>query len=386
MDVSNAVNYHGAETITASLGAKLNQYGGVYISGQAYDYRKKIEVAASYHAAKANNGGERPNISELARDCHVSRKFVEKIEKELQNYGRVVDPKDILQNKEGPIGPGSKTIDENDSFVLLLLYLDEPSRTLSCYKESLELLTGTIVSESTISRFFREAFPYKAGLYRPNLVPYDKFKPANLEKAVEYLFFVAMVDPKRLKFGDEKLLKGQELFNRRVRRNPITGEIPPVLTSPDFRNTYTITGFCGIDTTVCPVWFDIHQYNNDAIEFAISLENAISGGFLKAGDILVLDNAAYHTGGENSVLEDFLWTNHGIFLIFLPPRCPEFNPIEIVWLTLVQRLKNFPLGLIRSVGADGVAIAAHFVLLGITHEEVAKFFLHAGVNGGRAEA
>lgn len=188
-----------------------------------------------------------------------------------------------------------------------------------------------------------------------------------------------MVDPKRLKFGDEKLLKAQDLYNRKVRRNPITGEIPPVLTSPDFRNTYTITGFCGIDPSVLPLWFDIHEFNNDATEFALSLENAINHGFLKAGDILVLDNAAYHTGGENSVLEDWLWSNYGIFLLFLPPRCPELNPIELVWLTLVQRLKTFPLELIRSIGTDGVAFAASWTLCGITHGDVQRFYTHAGL-------
>jgi len=62
------------------------------------------------------------------------------------------------------------------------------------------MITGAVVSESTVSRFFREAFPYSGGLLRPNLVPYDKFRPANLEKAVEYLSFIAMVDPVRKKF------------------------------------------------------------------------------------------------------------------------------------------------------------------------------------------
>lgn len=34
------------------------------------------------------------------------------------------------------------------------------------------------------------------------------------------------IAPERVKFGDEKSLKGQELYNRDVRRNPITNEVP----------------------------------------------------------------------------------------------------------------------------------------------------------------
>ena len=38
---------------------------------------------------------------------------------------------------------------------------------------------------------------------------------------------------------------------------------------------------------------------------------------------MVLDNAKIHVGGENTVLEDWLWTNFGVFALFLPPRSPE---------------------------------------------------------------
>jgi hypothetical protein len=82
---------------------------------------------------------------------------------------------------------------------------------------------------------------------KPNLVPYDKFRPENVARMHEYVNFIVQFKPSQLKFGDEKSLKGQDLFCRRVRRNPITGEVPAVTTTPDFRNTHSITGFCGID-------------------------------------------------------------------------------------------------------------------------------------------
>ena len=79
---------------------------------------------------------------------------------------------------------------------------------------------------------------------------------------------------------------------------------------PDFRNTHSITGFCSICPTKPPVVFRIHEGNNDAEQFAIDVELAIGSGYIRPGDVLVLDNAAYHIGRENVVLEDWLWDNH----------------------------------------------------------------------------
>ena len=128
-----------------------------------------------------------------------------------------------------------------------------------------------------------------------------------------------MLDPERLIFADEKLIKGQELFNRLVRRNPITGEKPAMTPDPDFRNTHSITGFCSFSSEKRPVVFRIHEGNNNAEQFAQDVEEAVACGYVRPGDILVIDNAAYHTGRGNNVIEEWLWDDHGVLLIFLPP-------------------------------------------------------------------
>mmetsp|Transcript_26591 Transcript_26591/g.40981 ORF Transcript_26591/g.40981 Transcript_26591/m.40981 type:complete len:142 (+) Transcript_26591:650-1075(+) len=87
---------------------------------------------------------------------------------------------------------------------------------------------------------------------------------------LEYVATVSTIDPSRIKFGDEKHLKGQELFNRKVRRDVLTGVVPASLTTSDFRNTYTITGFCGIDPRSTPVWYNIHDDTNGASELPSS--------------------------------------------------------------------------------------------------------------------
>ena len=209
-----------------------------------------------------------------------------------------------------------------------------------------------MVHRNTISRFFLNAFPHRGGLCRPCLVPFDKFRPCNAERAVEYIDFLSCLDPRRVKFGDEKHLKSGEVFTRKSRRHVITGEVPFMMALPDFTNRYTLTGFCSIDPRTPAVWCSIHESTNDADQFALELEYAIQSRFLLAGDVLVLDNAQIHSGRENSVLEDYLWRNYGIFLLFLPARCPEWNPQEQVWRHLVMNLRQYPLNAIRCMGGE----------------------------------
>ena len=81
----------------------------------------------------------------------------------------------------------------------------------------------------------------------------------------------------------------------------------------------------------------------------------------------MLDNSANHSGKENTVLEDWLWEEHRIFVLFLPARTPEWNPIELVWNILEERLKHYDW---RTVcGTDRVVKAAATVLNRITHKE-----------------
>ena len=62
---------------------KRNINGGYYEPGKQYDLSTKVVVAELYCSRRRTGGGNRPNISQLAIDCHVGRAFVLKIEGEL---------------------------------------------------------------------------------------------------------------------------------------------------------------------------------------------------------------------------------------------------------------------------------------------------------------
>jgi transposase len=110
---------------------------------------------------------------------------------------------------------------------------------------------------------------------------------------------------------------------------------------------------------------------NDAANFSDQIVMAIHLCWLLPGDVLVLDNAAIHNGGDNSDLENWLWQNFRIYLIYLPARTPEWNPIELVWNILVQRLNVFCLSAAKQIGGKhSLVVATMIVLNAITHKEV----------------
>jgi hypothetical protein len=211
----------------------------------------------------------------------------------------------------------------------------------------------------------------------PNLVPYDKFCPRNIEKAVKYTRALARIDPGRLKYADEKSLKGKDICNKLARQDPFTGIVPPTMVDPDLQNTYSIIGICGISRQSIPVWYRITQSTVDAKLFALEIEDAVASCFLWPGDVLVMDNATNHTGKENTVLEDWLWEEHSTFALFLPARTPEWNPTELLWNCMSMRLKHNEWDNLH--GLSWAVHAAIYILDRITHREVESFYRKSGV-------
>jgi hypothetical protein len=365
------------DDIIAEHGARENANGGIFIPGASYGYEKKLEVAAAYHRGLEMNPPA--TVTSISRECKVGQKFVDKVLEELNVNGRVLRPTDIEREER------CTKISGFAATVILRRYMEEPSRSKRSYRDLLFAYTGIVVCERTINNFFLKSLPFRGSMVKPNLVPLDKFRPENVANMIEFVNFIVTERPRNIKWGDEKNLKGQELYCRKVRRNPLTGEIPSVTTDPDFRNTHNITGFCGIDTRTNPVWYRITRNAegmNDSECFFDSIVDAINDGFLRCGDVLVLDNAAIHNGGDNEAMAEWLWSRFDIFVAWLPTRSPELNPIELVWSYLVQKLQTYPLTILRqnmrAIGcsSDAAAYVAKEILDGVTHDLVWRCVKH----------
>ena len=125
--------------------------------------------------------------------------------------------------------------------------------------------------------------------------------------------------------------------------------------------------------------YGIAEGINNAENFAVHMIVAVQAGFSLPCDVLVLDRAVIHIGEQSTILANWLWDNFRIFLLLLPARTPEWNPIELVWNILIQRLKTFSPFLAMQMGSHSLVQASSIILDNITHSEVEGCFRKAGV-------
>ena len=369
------MNLPNRDQLASSSGREINCHGRMYLNGSASSMDFKLAVADTYQSM-ARQSGRRPVLEHIAQHHRVDRKFVRKIEAELFAHGMLLSPKEIRVNQDRPIGPGSMTLSNTELYIIIRLYYEDPNRHLRNYRDWLIIITGNAVCIDTISRVLLHGFPYKGNLVKPNLVPIDKFKPENEVRAYEYLKALFFLHPDKVLFGDEKHFKGEEVYNRKVRKSPLDGNTPAIITDSDFRNVYNITAFCSIsERKKAPVWSRICKLSNTAVEFATTCEMAGEEGFFEPHDVLVIDNATVH-----NLIIDMMWDRYRVHVLFLPTRSPEWNPKELIWNSLVKKLNCEPITALSEIKrkyqctSDTIMYAARDKLDQFTFKEVRKYY------------
>ena len=73
---------------------------------------------------------------------------------------------------------------------------------------------------------------------------------------------------------------------------------------------------------------------------------------IPAGSVIIMDNASWHRKKTLSALAQ----TAGCRIIFLPPYSPDFNPIEKVWATLKNFIRNY----MRNFASLSIVVAAFF--------------------------
>ena len=169
----------------------------------------------------------------------------------------------------------------------------------------------------------------------------------DINKKVEYHYKLSRIKPKRVKFVGEKKLKC-----------PFRG------------NDYYAVIFCGIDGRD-PLHYGICNGTIDATGFSIQVERAIREGWLKPRDTLVLSETKIHTGGENTVLEDWLWESFRIYTLYLPPRTPRWSPVNAVWKHVTRDLKDIRLNPCQN---HSIVYATQHLLDSFTHHQMNSFY------------
>jgi len=365
-----------------------NENGGFYEVGRRYGIVKKREVALAFLRLQATSP-DPVSIKLLARQAKVGWEYAKSVVLELIANGgsisNLVDPAITYHNKTTKDGNYRCRLSAEEEMFLLSLRAEDGKRPNLSYIHELFVSYGKVVSSSFMSRWFHKRFQHSGRFKKPNLVPLDKFKNENILKYHEYVDKMALLpDKTKFHFLDEKHLVNKDVLPNKTRADPLTGYMDAILVSGDFREAYNLLAIISANPRKQkPVHYVIGKDNGNSTSFTAYIMELITCKWFEHGDVLVLDNAAIHSGGEAGSVEDYLWDTIidgrplNVLVIFLPTRSPELNPIELVFHILARRIRSFRY---RMAGPCDAAVVSQTtkVMDAMEYETILKCYAHCG--------
>ena len=152
---------------------------------------------------------------------------------------------------------------------------------------------------------------------------------ANEEKREEYLERIKGIEKDRLVYIDESGI--EETINKDRGWSKKGTILPGSKSGKYYRRTNIIAGYVN-GNSIAPFVFKGScntELFNKWVEEGLIKE-------LKPGQIVVMDNAAFHRSLKTKELIESV----GCKLIFLPPYSPDLNPIEKFWANMKRWLKD----------------------------------------------
>ena len=148
-------------------------------------------------------------------------------------------------------------------------------------------------------------------------------------------------------FMDEKHVIRSDAYLKKIRSDPLTGNKSYLPVSGNFRDAFNLMACISLrSNNGSHIFYSCGQQNGTAAAFQTFIEYMIGNRRFRHHDVLVLDNARIHGGAASDIFRDVLWnylldgTPLHVAVIFLPPRAPELNPIELIFAVLASRLRQ----------------------------------------------
>ena len=315
-----------------------NRNNGLYEPGVPLPATRWYEVHQIYQRELENFG----ECSErrLAHLAGLSRRSAKKAIEAHQN-GCIL-PSPVIQG-HGYTGVGilKGLLPAHHSYIYDL-YMANPARPLDGYVEELFLKFGLIVNYELIRQWFVKAGNFSGSLRETSTFNSGRNDLRTVNILGRYLHFMTgIADHRRLVFADEKPMKGKDIYGK-MRRNIMTGETPAHVNSFSSANRFNILAAVTVKGgNVRPLQYVLlDKVRTDAPIFLQFVRRLIAVGTLCRDDIFVIDNCSVHVQGDNVGLQQTLMDDFGILMLTLPPYHPELNPTELVFNTLLMRLRS----------------------------------------------
>jgi hypothetical protein len=109
------------------------------------------------------------------------------------------------------------------------------------YCRELFAYNGTVISSSSVLDYFAKDWSCSGKYRKPNLILLYKFRPENVLKYAHYRLKVSLFQHhSRWNFLDKKYLVNKGTLSNHVRASPLTGPVPAIPVSGDFREVYNL--------------------------------------------------------------------------------------------------------------------------------------------------
>ena len=316
---------------------RRNMNGGYYETGISFTQSKWVSILHEYETLLEKEG--KCTVRMLAKAAGISLHSANRAI-DLHRAGLEMMPQ--CQRGHGKKGVGSKKGFKLEHHAFLYeLYLGNPSMPQYGYCEEFQHQFGFKISESTIRRWFQSIGPYKGNMRVTSSHPTGRYSDATIVRLRDYISLIESIpDHKRLVFSDEKPMKEIDIFPR-VRKNPLTGVSPKNISTSSSKNRYNILAAVNLKGGhVPPVYYHVLEECTTSAIYLEYVKKLIESGVLCRGDYFIVDNCSIHYQGDNIGLPDALWDLYQIRFVALPPYSPEFNPTELVFNALLQRIRS----------------------------------------------
>ncbi len=158
----------------------------------------------------------------------------------------------------------------------------------------------------------------------------QKLKEENVAKRDNFLGLRKEFDPEHLVFIDESCIK----TNHSPRYGWSQSNERSIGYAPCSWEAVTVIGALRLTKKFAPTTV-IYEEKVNKEAFKEFMEEILLDE-LKRGDIVIMDNASIH---KNS-FDKRKFSRRGIRIVYLPPYCPELNPIENMWSKMKSYLRK----------------------------------------------
>jgi len=169
----------------------------------------------------------------------------------------------------------------------------------------------------------------------------EKFSDYNINRYllwINWMNSLSVEEIRKIKFMDESHF--QPYKTKGPKMLCFEKERPVKIGQNLLEKNFTLTLMTSLSDSEIPFCWNLTDKNRTSYDFCIFLKKCYDSGFLKQGDILIMDNAPIHQSNDVIDFLDTFVSITDVKIYFQPTYSPELNPAEFIFNTVKILTRN----------------------------------------------